>query len=377
MMEIDLSLRWELAVLGAFGLSLLIQLGIHLIRFVRVSAYKLKPHPVNYPPVSVVICARNAEENLRQFLPDVLAQEYPKFEVVVVNDCSWDESQKYLESLQESHPNLVIREIREVEGREHGKKFALTIGIKAAKYETLLLTDSDCKPTSSDWITHMMNGFGEGKSIVLGYGKYSKGSGLLNTLIRFDTFWIGVNYLSAALSHKTYMGVGRNLAYRRELFFSVRGFASHLHVWSGDDDLFIQEVATGSNVSVVLDKGAYTESLPKPTWRSWFLQKKRHHSTAPHYQGRFQSMLSVYPLSFYLFYFSAIACLILQYNVLIIIGGLLLRALVQIIILHTAARKLDEKDLGWKAPVLEFIQRMAIFPVYFFSTIFVKQRRWI
>ncbi len=376
-MEPDFSYRWELLILVAFGLSLLAQLGYYFLTAISVSLYKLKPHPVNYPPVSVVVCARNEEENLKQFLPLLLEQEYPEFEVVVVNDCSWDESEKVLESLQARHRNLVVREIKEVEGREHGKKFALTIGIKAARYETLLLTDADCKPSSSDWITHMINGYGESHELVLGYGKYERKSGFLNRMIRFDTFFIGVHFLARAMRGQTYMGVGRNLSYKRNLFFKVRGFASHIHIWSGDDDLFVQEVATNKNVSVVLDKGAFTISEPKSSWKSWFLQKKRHHSTARHYKGSHKSMLLIYPLTWYLMHLTLVAGILLQYNVLILIAGWFLRTLVQITILHTAARKLDEKELGWMSPVLELIQRIFVNPVYFFSTLFVRQRRWI
>ena len=140
--------------------------------------------------------------------------------------------------------------------------------------------------------------------------------------------------------------------------------------------MFINEVATKSNVAVVINKDAITVSLPKQTWKEWFRQKKRHHSTAKHYKSTHKRTLIVYPLSWLFFHAAIIAGLILQYNVLILIGGYFLRALVQIIILHTAAIKLDERDLGWKAPFYEFIQRFFILPIYFFSTIFVRQRRW-
>ena len=367
----------ELLVLAIFCSCLLIQSGFYLFTFLRLARYKLQPHPVSYPPVSVIICARNEEENLAKFLPLVLKQEYPEFEVIVVNDCSWDKSQDLLENLQKSHRNLKISEIREVNGREHGKKFALTIGIKAALYETLLLTDADCYPTGNDWIAHLLNGYGNDKEIVLGYGKYDRHPGFLNTIIRFDAFFIAVQYLSRALKGETYMGVGRNLSYKKDLFFSTKGFASHIHLQSGDDDLFINEVATKKNVSVVVDKGAFTISEPEKTWKSWFLQKKRHHSTAKFYRPEHKASLILYPLTWYLFYFSAITGFILQFGVLILISGTLLRAFLQIVILHASARKLDEPDLGWKAPFLEFVQMILIMPLYFFSTFFVKQRRWI
>lgn len=376
MLQPDFSYRWELILLLLFGLTMLVQIGYFLFSFIRVALYKLNPHPVNYPPVSVVICARNEEDNLQRFLPAVLQQEYPEFEVIVVNDCSFDASQDLLENFARSHRNLIIREIKEVEGREHGKKFALTIGIKAAKHETLLLTDADCIPSSSDWITHMINGYGDGIEMVLGYGKYAKKPGMLNQFIRYDAFFIAVQFLSRGLGKKAYMGVGRNLSYTKSLFFSVRGFASHMHIWSGDDDLFVNEVATPSNVSVVIDKGAFTESEPKTSWKSWFLQKKRHHSTARYYKENHKLYLASYPITWYLFYATLITGLILQYNVALFLGGFLLRSLIQLVILQLAANKLHEKDLGWKSVFYEFIQGFFIHPAYFFATLFVKQRKW-
>jgi biofilm PGA synthesis N-glycosyltransferase PgaC len=376
MLQPDFSYRWELILLLVFAGVLVIQSAYYLFGFIRIALYKLQPHPVNYPPVSVVICARNEEKNIKEFLPAVLNQEYPDFEVIVVNDCSFDGTQDVLEGMAREHRNLVIREIKEVEGREHGKKFALTIGIKAAKHETLLLTDADCIPTSADWITHMINGYGEGKEMVLAYGKYAKKPGMLNQFIRYDAFFIAVQFLSRALAGRAYMGVGRNLSYKKSLFFSVRGFASHMHIWSGDDDLFVNEVATSKNVSVVIDKGAFTVSEPKMSWKSWFLQKKRHHSTARHYKDGHKLNLILYPLSWYIFYLTFAAGLILQYNMLLFLGGFILRSLIQIIILQLAANKLHEKDLGWKSTAYEIVQGFFIHPTYFFTTLFVKQRKW-
>jgi len=366
----------ELFLLLFFGATLLIQLGYYLLTYLQLARYKLKPHPVSYPPVSVVICARNEADNLAAFLPLVLQQEYPVYEVIVVNDCSRDDSDKVLESLMQQHSHLRVTTIKEVENHEHGKKFALTMGIKAAKYDTLLMTDADCFPTSNDWLTHFANGYGEGKEIVLGYGKYAKQGGILNTFIRFDAFFIAVQYLSMALKGNAYMGVGRNLSYSKKLFFGTKGFASHMHIQSGDDDLFINEVATPTNVSVVVDQGAFTVSVPKKTWKSWFLQKKRHHSTATCYKSSHKSALVIYPLSWYIFYAVVITGLIIKIQVLILISGLFLRTFLQIAILHATARKLGETDLGWKAPFIELIQRLIVNPLYFVSTFFVRTRRW-
>jgi len=366
-----------LIILAVALAAFLVQLFYFLFTFLKVSTYKPLPTPISFPPVSVVICARNEAERLEKFLPLVLEQDYPNFEVVVVNDCSWDKSEELLETLAIKHKHLKVANIKFVDKHEHGKKFALTIGIKAAVNDILLLTDADCYPTSNQWIKEMMHGQIADKDIVVAYGKYEKQNSTLNTFIRFDAFFIAVQFLGNALKGNTYMGVGRNLSYKRETFFAAKGFASHMHILSGDDDLFINEVATRTNVAVVINKDAFTVSTPKQTWKEWFRQKKRHHSTAKHYKSAHKKTLIVYPLSWLLFYAAIFTGCILQYNVLILIGLFFLRTCIQIAILHTAARKLNETDLGWKAPFLEFIQLVFINPVYFFSTFFVKKTKWM
>ena len=373
---IDLTLSPLLSILIVFGLMLILQLYTYLAGFLRLALFKKKPKNTTHPPVSLVICARNEEDNLRRFLPLVLEQDYPNYEVIVVNDCSFDNSYDLLKELALTYRHLKVANIKEVEGREHGKKFAMTIGIKAAQHETLVLTDADCYPSSNHWISSIMDAYEPGKEIVLGYGKYERKPGFLNLMIRFDTFYIATQYLSMALRGKAYMGVGRNLSYKKNLFFQVKGFASHIHLDSGDDDLFINEVATLHNTAIVIEKGSSTVSEPKTGWKAWFHQKKRHISTAKYYKAEHKSALVMEPLSWYFLYFSAVAGCILQYNVLILISGLLLRALLQIAILHAIARKMDDADLGWKAPFLEFIQRIFIYPMYFMTTFFVRKRKW-
>lgn len=359
-----------------FGIGLIIQLYYFLFVFLKLPLARKNQETENLPPLSVVVCARNEEENLSVFLPQILEQDYPQFEVVVVNDCSFDKSIDVLKSLAHRYDNLKVADIREVEGREHGKKFALTIGIKAASHETLVLTDADCYPAGRNWLRQMAEGFTPGKEIVLGYGKYEKSGCLLNTIIRYDAFFIAVQYLSYAIKGMPYMGVGRNLSYRKSLFFNVKGFASHIHVESGDDDLFVNQVANGSNTGIAIGKEVATISKPKTTWKSWFLQKKRHHSTAKYYRSAHKSMLALYPLSWYVFMFSGILGLFHEKNLLIISGGILLRTISQMVILHAAAKRLDEKGLGLGSPVLELIHRIFVYPVYILSTLFVRRRKW-
>src|SRR2546428_821134 len=229
-------------------------------------------------PVSVILCARNESENLQKFLPSLFKQDYPEFEIVVVNDCSYDDSEAVLETFAEQYPNLKIVNLVEHEKYRHGKKFALTLGIKAAKYDLLLMTDADCEPVSEHWIASMQRNFTNETEIVLGFSPYAKTRGFLNSFIRFETFVTALNYFSFALVGKPYMGVGRNLAYRKELFFRNKGFAKHMHLLSGDDDLFVNENATKVNTRVEFANVSQMVSEPKTTFKEYWTQIRRHSS---------------------------------------------------------------------------------------------------
>ncbi|MBI3232587.1 MAG: glycosyltransferase [Bacteroidetes bacterium] len=242
----------------------IIQWLYHLLMFSKLALYKpYKGKPLdNNQPVSVIIAARNEYLNLEKHLPSILEQDYPNYEVIVVNDCSWDQTAVLLERLQSQYPHLHIVTIHEQEKYPTGKKFAVTLGIKAAQNELLVFTDADCKPQSRKWLSLMASNFSHQKQIVLGYSPYSKQSGVLNMFIRFETMLTAMFYFSYALIKDAYMGVGRNLAYKRSLFFSVKGFASHNHIISGDDDLFVNETSTPSNVAIELRKDSFMTSEP-------------------------------------------------------------------------------------------------------------------
>lgn len=227
-------------------------------------------------PVSIIICARNEDDNLTEFLPKVLVQDYPDFEVVVVNDCSIDSTENVIDEFAKIFPNLKKVTIKEDDYYKHGKKFAVMVGIKGAKYENLLFTDADCFPANENWLKEMSSGFVNKREIVLGYGAYKKEAGFLNKIIRFDTFLIALNYLSAAIKGKAYMGVGRNLAYKKDLFYKQKGFSKHYHITSGDDDLFINQACNNENTNVAVSHDAITYSLAKTNFSDWKRQKQRH-----------------------------------------------------------------------------------------------------
>lgn len=299
----------------------------------------------SFPPVSVIICAKNEEVNLNDKLPKVLEQDYPDYEVIVVNDSSSDESEEVLAIMKTRYERLHTTFVPENAKFIDSKKFALTLGIKAAKNEILIFTDADCEPRTDKWLKNIVRNFTEDTQIVLGYGGYKRKKSLLNYIIVFDTLFIAIQYINYSLSGKTYMGVGRNMAYRKSMFMQSKGFTAHLNLQSGDDDLFINETATKTNTRVEISPDSITISEPKDTFRMWKRQKERHLSTSGHYRFGSKALIGVEVFSRGLFYASLIALLI-SFDLVaayIATGMFLIRYITQYIIINLTAKQLGER----------------------------------
>jgi glycosyltransferase involved in cell wall biosynthesis len=336
-------------VLGILVLVVLIQLGYYLLVFRKLAYFSPEEKKTSQEyAVSTIICAKNEAENLAMHLPGVLVQDYQTtHEIIVVNDNSTDETKYLLEEFQKQFKVLhILPLVQEAQGIP-GKKFPLSMGIKSAKYEILLLTDADCVPASEKWMQSMQNGYDKGIDIVLGYGPYSKKKGILNKLIRFETFHTALQYLSFALAGHPYMGVGRNLSYKRELFIKNKGFASINHIPGGDDDLFISKVATKNNTAIVIKEDAHTISEPPLTWAAWMKQKNRHYTTARYYKPRIKFLLGLYSASGFLVYPALIAAIILA-NWWMALSIYAIRMIVLAIIWKKAMKQLNEQDLWSK-----------------------------
>lgn len=364
-----------LLVFGIFSFTFIVQLWFYLGYFSRLAFYKKKELQNNTPPTTIIICARNEDHNISEFLPRIFEQDYPEFEVVVVNDCSFDNTGDILKEFSKKHSNLKIVTIKEDDYYSHGKKVALMMGIKGATHEHLLLTDADCKPNSKNWLKNMTQHFVGETEIVLGYGAYEKQKGFLNKLIRFDTYMIALQFLSFSLARKTYMGTGRNLAYKKSLFFKMKGFASHYHIESGDDDLFVNEAATKKNSKVEIDIDSHTISRVKKTYKNWFRQKRRHVTTFKFYNFASKFRLMSLSISQYFFFISFTICLIVQFQPIVVLSIFTLRLIFQLLIFNKSMRKLDEKDLLLFSPIIELIL-LVIYPMITLSNMFMKKNKW-
>jgi len=304
--------------------------------------------------VSVIVCAHDEEENLRELIPVLLSQDHPDYEVIIVDDRSNDGTYDMLLKLTTENPKLRMVTIRETPKHMNGKKFALTMGIKAARYDWVLLTDADCRP-GPGWVNGMTQYFGEGKNIVLGFSPYENYPGVLNAFIRFESFITAIQYFGFAILGKPYMGVGRNLAYRRQLFLDTKGFNDHMDIVGGDDDLFVNRHATASTTSVAMGEHVVVRSVPKKTWKEFFDQKIRHLSVGKKYKFGDRLLLGIFTITWLIWPFTLVSLPFLGVDAAII-GGLILARWIALATLFTfAQRSLGESFETWKTPFLDFI----------------------
>ena len=302
----------ELILLSAAGVLLIVQLIYYLGLYNRIHTHNLAvgKDEVHFgrelPPLSVVICARNESENLRRNLPAILKQDYPDFEVIVINDGSTDESEDLLSELEEEYPNLYHSFTPDSARYISRKKLALTLGIKASKYDWLVFTEADCTPVSDKWLRRIARNFTPSTDIVLGYSGYERGKGWLHKRVSFDSLFTSLRYLGFALAGKPYMGIGRNLAYRKELFFKVKGFSTHLNMQRGEDDLFINQISNENNTRVETSPDSVIRMQPVERYPAGGGEKVSYMATARFYKGSQRWLLGLETATRLLFY---VACL--------------------------------------------------------------------
>lgn len=302
----------ELILLSVAGVFLIIQyiyyLGIYnRIHMRNITDRKNELHfTKELPPLSVVICARNESENLRRFLPAILEQDYPQFEVIVINDGSTDESEAVLSAFEEKYQHLYHSFTPDSARYISRKKLALTLGIKASKHDWLVFTEANCQPASNQWLRLMARNFTPHTQIVLGYSGYERGKGWLHKRISFNTLFTSLRYLGFALAGKPYMGLGRNLAYRKELFFKQKGYSTHLNLQRGEDDLFINQIANTENTRVETNARAIMRMQPIERYKDWKEERVSYMATARYYKGAQRYLLGFETCSRLLFY---VACI--------------------------------------------------------------------
>ena len=336
--------------------------------------------PMETPGVSVILCAHNEADNLSHYLQALLTQDYPEFEVIVVDDGSEDDTRAVIENYMVHDPRLHMTFVPYGARVRSSKKLAITLAAKAAKYDYLLLTDADCVPESNRWIYQMMSAFQSPITnhqspieVVLGFGAYFREKGHINRLVRYDTLFNGLHYLGAALCGHPYMGVGRNLAYRKSLFFRSGGFSHLMDTMAGDDDLFVNHVATRANTAVVVGSDSMTWSPAKKTFKEWWQQKRRHLSVSPSYRGTTKFRLTLEPVTRGLFYALLMGIIVYLFpfaneqSLLLLLAAVslfLIRWIMQTAILNISARRMG-------------LPRFTMFSVLWFDIVLPLVNLWM
>ncbi len=377
-----LSLRRNPTELPVFVVIFFVVIAIQAIGFMffiivlsRDRDAKGRPDVASPTPVSVIVCAHDEEQNLRVLIPQLLAQKHPAFEIIIVEDRSNDNTYDYLLDLTRQEPRVRMVRVQQKPEHVNGKKYALTLGIKAAQHDWVVLTDADCRPASDQWLASMTQAMQHDRQIVLGYSPYQRQPGFLNLFIRFDTLVTGIQYLSMAMAGYPYMGVGRNLAYRKSLFLDNRGFNDIREITGGDDDLFVNRHATTGNTEVVVSKESLVYSIPKTTWSGFITQKIRHLSVGKYYRFKHKLLLGLFSLTWMAAWFLGIPLLFTStwyYWIAALLAG---RTLLLVITAYVASSRMNDKFEGWTVPLLDFL-----FAIYYISTgpvaFLTKKVRW-
>jgi len=312
-------------------------------------------------PVSIIICARDQAVNLKKNLSTLFEQEYSEFQVVVVNDASSDDTENILIHFEKDHPNFYHTFVPQGIQSVSAKKIAMTIGIKAAKYDQLIFTEAYCIPKSNQWLSSMARHFDEHCGIVLGFSTYIGMKGLLKQLVSYDTLFMALQFMGFSEAGKPYMGIGRNLAYRKQLFFDNRGFASHLYLKSGDDDLFIGEIANSTNTQIEISPESKVLTKVHNVWHHWKDQKVNQLTNTYYYKSGTKFRIRLEEISRVLFYGLFLALLIIgvvKVNFVPVVFAavaFIIRYGIQLFVINKSARMLKETRYYFLVPFFDLL----------------------
>lgn len=358
-----------IVALGTFALLFIIQVLYLIVVYGKPYRFWAKHQAQNEiqegeaPGITVIITSHNESEYLQENLETVLQQDYPNFEVIVVNCGSTDETDMVIKRFQQTYSNLYQTFIPANAEDVNLKKLAITIGIKAAKNDILLFTEPYCHPKSARWISSYAHKFAEGNSIVLGYCKIAIPNRLfMRQFILFDNMLHSLKYLSFAIMGKPFMGIGRNMAYRKELFYANKGFSDILNIDGGEDDLFINRIATKQHTSVLLSADSMTETTIVDKLSVWKRLKAKYMQTKKYYHGSANFFLGIETWSKYLFYLASIILLVwtILTSQYIIAGALvtlfILRYIIALVQLNRASNLLGSCKLHINLLFLELFQ---------------------
>jgi len=361
-------------LLLAFAALALVQLFYFWGVFSALAFFKAKKQTDSFPPVSVVITANNQYNDLQKSLPSMLSQDYPDFEVVVVNDNSDDSSNELLEDFSKQYTNLKVVELKQSLNWFSGRKFPLSLGIKSATNNLILLTDPGCVPQSNGWIKAMTGSFTSNSEIVLGYSSYNTTS-KINKWFRFTAFYDALLYLSMALRGLPFKGIGKNMGYSRELFYRNKGFSSHYVISAGDDELFVNRAANKHNVAVVVSEEGTIKQVKKMSFSSWLAGEKNRLKIRRFFNIRDRMLIRAFSFTSFAFYGLLVTLLFLGVPIFLVGFIFALRFISMMLISALAQKRLSEKKLILLSPIFEIFLILIDFFIWVLL-FFNRKKKW-
>ena len=370
---LDQSIDFQI-LLSLLMMACLIQLGYFWIFFSRISFFRKKNTTSDQPPVSIVLVANNQYEFLQTNLPALLEQEYPDFEVVVVNDNSDDGTEDLLKELSHQHNNLQSIVLKQSLNWFKGRKFPLSLGIKSAKNDFILFTDPACKPISDQWISEIISSYDGQTEIVLGYASWQTTS-VFNRFYRFVAFYDALFYFSMALSGIPFKGIGKNLSYKRGLFYKHKGFSSHYTISAGEDEIFVNKAAKKQNTSICIHEAGKVISEKNTSFLNWLNLERSRLKIRRFFKPAHRVMISLYSASVFIFYTSFAFLLIAGFHWLVPVSVFALRLISQTIIFAFTQKKLSEKKLLLLSPFFEIFILLIDFFIWI-NLLFSRKYKW-
>jgi glycosyltransferase involved in cell wall biosynthesis len=361
-------------LLVSFAVVTLVQLIYFWLLFVRLAFYKKAFEETEEKPVSLVIIANNQYRDVNENLAAFLEQAHRRYEVVLVVDNSEDGTMELMDEFTKKYPHLRIVELTQSLNWFSGRKFPLSLGIKSAYSDLILLTNIDCRPASEQWITEMAAAMQPRKEIVLGYSSWRTKS-KINKWLRFTAFYDALLYLSMALNGIPFKGIGRNLSYTRELFYRHKGFSAHYTISAGDDELFVNKTATRRNVSVQISPGSRIDQVRPYSFRRWLISERNRLGIRRYFKAGHRLLIETYNLSLFLFFALLATLLILKAPWISVAAIFALRFISQLIIFGLIQKRLHEKSLLLLSPIFEIFLMFIDFFIRL-HLLFSRQRKW-
>ena len=360
-----------------FCISSFVQISFYALSLFKLTRYRKREHILDFEdkPASIIVCAHNELENLKRLLPILLAQAYVNFEVVVVDDRSTDGSFEYLLEAKHKYDNLKVVRIDWTPEHVNAKKYALTLGIKGAQHEILVITDADCEPVSHNWLQQMASQFNGDTDFVLGFSYYLKNPGFLNLFIRYETLHTAILYMTMAMLGMPYMGVGRNIGYKRSFFLSRKGFNKFLKITGGDDDLFVNRYSTSRNTMVVLHPESVIMSEPKKNISDYVIQKIRHLSVGKMYRFKYKFLIGIFSLGKIFSWIFGLLLMILNFQFFWVLPLFLVHLLLLYWAYDRFTKTLRIKYESWALWFMDFVY-ISYLIVFSFRAYTAKKIKW-